>query len=114
MKQLFPAGIQENSVQALWVKRHTKTKVIYIIILLALIISLCILPFICVEVSVQSRGTVRTLNEDNTIQSAVYGEIAQINIFENKLVNAGDTLIWLRTDELDEQIGRLEEKSTIN
>ncbi len=114
MKQLFPAGIQENSVQALWVKRHTKTKIIYIIILFVLIASLSILPFIFVEVSVQSRGTVRTVNEDNVIHSAIYAEIAQINIFENKLVRAGDTLIWLRTDELDEQIGRLEEKQAEN
>ena len=114
MKQLFPAGIQENSVQTLWVKRHTKTKIIYIIIILVLIVSLCILPFIYVEVSVQSRGIVRTVNEDNAIHSAIYAEIAQINMSENKLVSAGDTLIWLRTDELDEQIDRLEEKQVEN
>lgn len=72
------------------------------------------LPFVYVDVSMQSRGTVRSVNENNTIQSAIYAEIARIEMYENKKVGQGDTLIWLRTDELDEQINRLLEKQMEN
>ncbi|MDR1717353.1 MAG: HlyD family secretion protein [Prevotella sp.] len=114
MKQLFPAGIVENTVQTHWTKRHSKSKIIYLIIIIGLITTLVSLPFIYIDVSVQSKGTVRSVNENNSIQSAVYAEVAQIAIFENKRVEQGDTLIWLRTDELDEQIYRLEEKQAEN
>ncbi|MDR0230943.1 MAG: HlyD family efflux transporter periplasmic adaptor subunit [Dysgonamonadaceae bacterium] len=114
MKQLFPVEIVENSVQTHWTKRHSKSKIIYFIIIVSLIATLGSLPFIYVDVSIQSRGIVRSVNENNSIQSVVYAEIVKIEIFENKAVNAGDTLIWLRTDELDEQICRLEERQIEN
>ncbi len=44
----------------------------------------------------------------------IYAEIEKIDVFENKSVAVGDTLVWLRTDELDEQIRRLEEKQDEN
>lgn len=114
MKQIFPVEIQENSVHTLWVRRHTRTKIIYLVIILALIAILISLPFIYVDVSIQSRGTIRSVNENNAIQSAIYAEIEKIDVFENKPVAVGDTLVWLRTDELDEQIRRLEEKQDEN
>lgn len=114
MKQLFPAGIMENSVQTHWTKRHSKSKIIYLIIIISLATVLVSLSFIYVDISTQSRGTVRSVNENNGIQSAIYGEVAHIELFENKVVRAGDTLIWLRTDELDEQINRLLEKQMEN
>jgi HlyD family secretion protein len=114
MKQLFPAGIMENTVQTHWTKRHSKSKIIYFIIIAGLVAVLVSLPFVYVDVSTQSRGTVRSVNENNTIQSAIYAEIARIEMYENRQVDKGDTLIWLRTDELDEQIYRLEEKQAEN
>jgi len=114
MKQLFPVEIVENTVQTHWTRRHSKSKIIYFIIIISLIATLGSLPFIYVDVSIQSRGIVRSVNENNSIQSVVYAEIARIEMFENKAVNTGDTLIWLRTDELDEQICRLEEKQNEN
>ena len=110
MKQLFPIEIQKNTVQNHFVKRHTTSKTIYWIILFAIIIVCISLPFIIVDVTSQSRSTIRGLNENNTLQSALYAEVVKINIHENKLVNAGDTLVWLRTDELEEQLSRLHER----
>lgn len=114
MKQLFPAGIMENTVQTHWTKRHSKSKIIYFIIIAGLVSVLVSLPFVYVDVSTQSRGTVRSVNENNSIQSAIYAEVIQTAIYENKQVGKGDTLIWLRTDELDEQIKRLLEKQIEN
>ena len=114
MKCIFPTEIQENSVYTLWAKRYTKTKIIYIMTIIVLIVVFLSLPFIYVDVSIQSRGIVRSINENNSIQSVVYAEIDRIDMFENKSVKIGDTLIWLKSGELNEQIYRLEEKQNEN
>ena len=112
MKQLFPVEIQHNTVQNLYVKRHSKSKVIYLVVIIMLLLVCISLPFIYVDISSQSRGTVRTPHENNTLQSAISGEITSINIYENKPVTIGDTLICLRSDELEEQIVRNNQKQT--
>lgn len=110
MKQLFPIEIQENTIQNHFVKRHTTSKTIYWIILSALIIVSISLPFIVVDVTSQSRSNIRGLSENNNLQSVLYGEVIKTNIHENQFVKAGDTLIWLRLDELEEQLSRLHER----
>lgn len=114
MKKIFPIEIQEYTAQKHWVKRHTKSKAIYLIITVFLGVICISMPFIYIDVTSQSRAAVRTPNENNILQAAVYGEVASINLYENKSVHRGDTLILLRTDEIDEQIYRLEQKQFEN
>lgn len=114
MKELFPVEIQENTVQKHWVKRQIKSKGIYLIIIISLLAFFVCLPFINIDVTSQSRGTIRSPNENNSLQSAIYAEVAEIYLCENKTVNSGDTLIKLKTDEIDEQIYRLEQKQFEN
>lgn len=114
MKQLFPIEIQESTVQNHWTKRHTKSKIIYLVIIITLLIVCISLPFIYVDVSSQSRGTIRTPHENNSLQSAINGEIVEIQMYENKSVVKGDTLICLKTDEQDEQIVRLIQRQEEN
>lgn len=114
MKTLFPIEIQQNSIQSLWVKRGKRTQIIYLVIILVVIAVFICLPFVYVDVSAQSRGSVKAINENNTIVSAVYAEVKAVNLYENKAVHKGDTLIWLNTDELDEQIARLDEQLALN
>lgn len=106
MKKLFPIEIQENTIQSYFVKKYTTSKVIYWIILFIIIVFFSLLPFIYVDITSQSRGVMRSVNENNSIQSALYSEVTKIDLYENKHVEAGDTLIWLRTDELNEQLLR--------
>lgn len=114
MKHLFPVEIQENTIQNHFVKRHTTSKIIYWIILSVLITLFISLPFILIDVTSQSRSNIRGLNENNNLQSVLYGEVTKANIYENKPVTAGDTLIWLRSDELEEQLSRLHERVNEN
>lgn len=106
MKQLLPIETQQYSIQSHWVRRNTKSKIIYLIIIMALVAAFISLPLINIDISSQSRSVVRTPNENNVLQSVVYGEIKDIQIYENKVVSIGDTLIWLKTEEIDEQISR--------
>lgn len=114
MKKLFPVEIQHNTIQALYAKRHSKSKAIYLTIIITLLTTCICTPFIYVDISSQSRGIIRTPNENNTLQSAINGGITFIDMYENKQVIIGDTLICLRSDELEEQIIRNNQKQSEN
>lgn len=114
MKDIFPIEIVEYTNENYWVKRNIKSKIIYITIISLIIICILILPLIKIELSSQSRGNIRSINENNTLQSAISAEVERLNLFENQSVKEGDTLVWLRTDVIDEQINRLSEKLSEN
>jgi HlyD family secretion protein len=102
--QLFPLEIIEYSAEAYYSKLRVGSRIIYVIVTLAIAITIASLPFIYVDVSTQARGIIRTEAENTIIQSSVYGEVAKYNLFENKNVTTGDTLIVFDTAQIDEQI----------
>jgi HlyD family secretion protein len=102
--QLFPPEIIEYSAEAYYSKLRVGSRIIYVIVTLAIAITIASLPFIYVDVSTQARGIIRTEAENTITQSSVYGEVAKYNLFENKNVTAGDTLIVFDTAQIDEQI----------
>ena len=104
MQNLFPPEIIENSTESLFTKRSTKSKIIYLSVILALAVTAGLLPFITMPVTTQAQGVIRTQGENNILQAAVVGKVQQITISENSYVNAGDTIIVLNTDNIDEQI----------
>ncbi len=104
MKQLFPPEIIKNSAENYFVQQHTSSRVIYLILLLLLIFLLLLLPILTVDITTQSNGVIRSVDEDNILQSAVYGEVKHAAIFENTTVRQGDTLIVISTHKIDEQI----------
>lgn len=114
MKNFLPIDQQKDTLQALFVKRRIKTRIIYTIVISAVICFLLSLPFIYIDVSIQSRGFVNSAQRNNIIQSAINAKIELISIKENMHVNAFDTLIILNTDEIDVQIDRLQKKIAEN
>ena len=114
MKYFLPIDQQKDTLQALFVKRRIKTRIIYTIVISAVICFLLSLPFIYIDVSIQNRGFVNSAQRNNIIQSAINAKIELISIKENMHVNAFDTLIILNTDEIDVQIDRLQKKIAEN
>lgn len=114
MGKLFPIEIQEYTIQTHWVKRHTTSKKIYLGVLLILLVIIICLPFIYIDVTAQSRGVVRTPYENNSIQSVISGQIVKNELFENKHIIEGDTLIWLNVNDLEEQILKVEQNISDN
>jgi len=104
MKQLFPSEIIHNSAENYFNQHQTTSKAVYLVLLFILIIIFSLLPLINVDITSQSNGVIRSLYDDNIIQSAVYGEVVHANISENASVNQGDTLIEVSTHKTDEQI----------
>lgn len=110
MKEIFPIEIVEYTNENYWVKRRTTTKIIYISVICLLLFIIALLPIIHVDISSQSRGNIRSIFENNTLQPIVAAEIKKINITENQRVEKGDTLVWLQTQILDDQILRIRQK----
>lgn len=104
MPQLFPPEIIENTVECYHARISTKSKVIYGLILVMILLVFASLPLVYVDISTQSRGVIRSPYENTTIQSALYGEVISYRMLENKTVQKGDTLIILNSDKLNEQI----------
>lgn len=110
MKEIFPIEIVEYTNENYWVKRRTTTKIIYISVICLLLLIIALLPIIHVDISTQSRGNIRSVYENNTLQPIVSAEIKKINVTENQTIEKGDTLVWLQTQILDDQITRIKQK----
>lgn len=114
MSKLFPPEIIKNSTQQYFVEHHTKSKVIYIIVLISILLIFSTLPLISIDITSQNRGVIRSKYENNQLQVVLNGEIDKISIFENKTVEKGDTLIVLNTAKIDEQIFALNQRIAEN
>ena len=93
MKQIFPKEIIESTVETHLFRHSTKSKVIYLIILLSIISILALLPFIKVDVYSTSRGLIKPDKERMLVYATVSGKVVQANITNNALVKKGDTLV---------------------
>lgn len=110
MPQIFPPEIIENTVECYHARISTRSKAIYGLILLMILLVIVSLPLVQVDISSQSRGVIRSPYENTTIQSALYGEVTSYRMLENKTVQKGDTLIILNSDKLNEQIALANKK----
>ncbi len=107
---IFPPEIIEDTTESLFVRHNTRSRIIYLIVVISIAVMLVSLPFIYVEISTQASGVIRSPYENNQLQAAVYGEIIEIFITENAEVKKGDTLLILNSAYIQEQINRKEEK----
>ncbi|MEN8122038.1 MAG: HlyD family efflux transporter periplasmic adaptor subunit [Bacteroidota bacterium] len=103
-KKLFPPEIIEFTVENYFVKQHNVSNLIYIVFILAIFVVLALLPLVKVDVTAQSRGIVRSKQENNSVVSAVHGEIAKVSLKNNQHIAKGDTLILIKTETIDGQI----------
>ncbi|MCF8453441.1 MAG: HlyD family efflux transporter periplasmic adaptor subunit [Pedobacter sp.] len=67
--------------------------IIYTVILSATIIALILLPFIPVQVSMNSRGVIQSSLERTDLFAAVSGRIIEIRMKDNQSISAGDTVL---------------------
>ena len=114
MPQLFPPEIIENTVECYHARISTRSKAIYGLILVMILLVFASLPLVQVDISSQSRGVIRSPYENTTIQSALYGEVISYRLLDNKAVQKGDTLIILNSDKLNEQVALANRKMQEN
>jgi len=86
---------QRNSKYSHYSAHYYRGQMLYWIILLFVFISFALLPIIRVDVSVQSRGLVRTKHKISGLTSPVTAKVIHVNLEDNKEVFRGDTLLVL-------------------
>jgi membrane fusion protein, peptide pheromone/bacteriocin exporter len=110
--QLFPAEIVENTSEAYMPKVTVRSQIIYTSAMLALLLAFASLPFIKVDVSVQSPGIIRTVAERNELKPLISGTLSSVKVKENQTVKEGQVLYSLKTDMLDSKL-RLNDFQTV-
>jgi membrane fusion protein, peptide pheromone/bacteriocin exporter len=89
-----------NTLENLIVKNKTKRISIYLVVVLAIVVFIALLPVITVDISSQSRGIIRSKTDNVPVTSAVSGKIVAIQLKNNLLVQKGDTLLSISTENL--------------
>jgi len=107
MNPVFPPEIIKNSIERHFSQFSQKSVIIYLFVLLTFVAAIISLFFVKTEITVQSRGILRSSQEPIPLVSPVIAKINRIVLNENKFVSQGDTLIWLDCDKLSERIAHL-------
>ncbi len=89
-----------NTLENLIYKNKTKSISIYLVVVLAIIAFLFLLPVIKVDISSQSRGSIRSSTDNVPLMSLVSGKVTYVNLKNNRLVQKGDTLVQLTLESL--------------
>ena len=103
-KQLFPSDIIQNTTEAYLPKVAVRSQLIYSIVLLAIVGALVMLPFIVVDISVQSNGIIRTVADKTEIKSLISGTVKVVNVSENQNIAQNATLFVVATDDIDTKL----------
>jgi membrane fusion protein, peptide pheromone/bacteriocin exporter len=102
--QIHPAEVVDFTTEAYLPQVTVRSQIIYLSVILVILSALVVLPFIQIDVSVQSTGIIRPTAERNEIRSLVAGTISETFIKENQVIQQGQTLFRLQTDMLDSKI----------
>ncbi len=103
-----------HTMENLIYKNRIKGPSLYICILWALSVALFILPWINIDITSQSRGLIRPLSENITINSAVGGKLIYHNMDNNQMVRKGDTLLALSVDGITNEIVQVDSMRLID
>ena len=87
---------------------------LYWLVLFCVIGVLISLPYIYVDVSVQSRGKITSLNKVSSVKAPLTARIVGLNITENIDVRTGDTLLVLYQSGLINEIGIYEQQIALH
>ena len=104
MKYIFPQEIIDLSVESHFSRFSNKSHLIYLSALLFLGIVVASLFLISTEITIQSRGLIRSSGEPIQITSPITAEVTKSILKENIYVNKGDTLIWLNSNKIKERM----------
>jgi membrane fusion protein, peptide pheromone/bacteriocin exporter len=107
MKNVLPPEIIEMSVENHFSKFSKNSHIIYYSASLIIIIAFFSLFFIKIDITVLSRGIIRSASEPIPVTVSATGKIIKILLKENMYVNTGDTLVWLNTDKYHDKINHI-------
>lgn len=101
---LLPNEWIENSLEVYLYQHTTKLQIIYWVVLAAVTITLVLLPFIYVDISIKGSGIVRPVAEKTEIRASITELVDSVYVYEGQRVNKGDILLSFRTSNSDYRI----------
>ncbi|MDT0642219.1 HlyD family efflux transporter periplasmic adaptor subunit [Zunongwangia sp. F363] len=102
--KIFPKEIIENTAEVFKFRHTIKSKIIYSIFLIAILVALISLPFINVDVYTSSAGIVKPAKDRIIVSTINAGRIQFSALEDNKEVIKGDTLLIIESKIIDEQL----------
>lgn len=112
-QKIFPKEIIRFSQESHYLRFSRHSKIIYLLVIGMIISAFTALPFVNVDITVQSRGIIRSQAEPANLQTPVTGQVQEIRIRENMKVSVGDTLIRLSPEKITEQLEMLSDKISL-
>jgi len=113
MKQIiFPKEIIQFTIESHYSRFSKYKPVVYLLLVVIVLAAILLLPVIKVDITIQARGIIRSLAEPTTVMAPVTGMVREIRISENMKVSAGDTLLKLSPEKIDDQSRIVDEKIT--
>jgi membrane fusion protein, peptide pheromone/bacteriocin exporter len=86
---------------------------IYLSLLLLVVLALLCLPLVHLPISSSSRGLVRSVQENSKLTAMVSGKVLQNKLSQNnQIINKGDTLLLLSTEQISTQSHWQQSQST--
>ena len=104
MNQVFPKEILENTAEVHQFMHSSRSKSIYLVILLLLIGAFMALPFLKVDVVSSARGVIKPNRERIEISLIHSGQVIYSKLVNNKKVAKGDTLLIIDDKGIDEKL----------
>jgi len=98
--ELIPFSISEYCLETYLIRITTRSRIIYWIIIVMILLAIAILPFIYVDVSVQARGFFQSDIEKQVVYIPLQGKIIYTSIHNGGSVNKGDTLLIIDTESI--------------
>ena len=100
---LLPFSISENSLETYLINISNRSRIIYWIIIGMILVSIAILPFIYVDVSVQARGYFQSDIEKQVVFTPFQGKVIYTSIHNGDAIKKGDTLLVIDTETIKAQ-----------
>lgn len=102
-KQIFPKEIIENSVEKHFADYNPRNRIVYLSLLGLFAVAFILLFIIRMDVTVRSAGVIRPTQERTDIRTPVNGIIDSVYIAENQHVVAGQPLIKVHSQSVQEK-----------
>lgn len=107
MEPIFPPDVIKNSAEQHFSTFSRKSQVIYLCLLLFTAGAFVPLFLVKTEITVLSRGLIRSAVEPIPLTTAANAVILKSSVAENRPVHAGDTLLWLDNEKIEKRIAHL-------
>jgi multidrug resistance efflux pump len=101
--ELIPFSISEHSLETYLISVTTRSRIIYWIIIVMIVVGIGILPFVYVDVSVQARGYFQSDIEKQVVTTPFQGKVIYSSIHYGKTVTKGDTLLVIDSETIRAQ-----------